>query len=68
MKKAVLILFLFLAPTLLQAQIEIGELKVASMENLFNPENKAIWDEIGAFTVINQTYFIPNFPYLIFRI
>ena len=62
MKKTILILLVLLTPTILKAQIEIGELTISSMEDFFNPENETYWDEIGAFAVLNQPDFIANFP------
>ena len=60
-----LFVFIFLAPTILKAQIEIAEFKIQSFEAFFNPENQSYWDEIGAFAVNAQQTFIPNFPSLI---
>ncbi len=63
-KKLLLALVLF-APLNAQAQTEIGDLKIKSFEEFFNPENTTLWDEIGAFGYTKSTYWRFNFPSMI---
>ena len=57
------LLFLFLVlPSVSFAQIQIGDIEVKSMEELFNKENTSLWNAFGGFNKSDSEVWIGSIP------
>jgi hypothetical protein len=65
MLKYFFLLFIMIFPSISFAQIQLGDIKVESMSELFNKENNALWNAYGAFCKTDSEVWIPSLPSMI---
>ena len=65
MLKYFFLFFILIFPSFSFAQIQLGDIKVESMSELFNKENNALWNAYGAFSKTDSEVWIPSLPSMI---
>ena len=66
--RTIFLLFFFVLPLSLQAQIQIGDIEVESLEELFNKENRSFWGEFGVFNKADSEFWIADMPSMLMNV
>lgn len=66
MKKLALAAFLFSLPIASFGQVTIGDLKVESLQSLFDRNNDRLWDDFGGFKMDSSEIWISGLPSMLF--
>jgi hypothetical protein len=66
MKKLVLATFLVSLPIVSFGQVTIGDLKVESLQSLFDQNNDRLWDDFGGFKMDSSEIWITGLPSMLF--
>lgn len=67
-RRIISLLFFFVLPLSLQARIQIGDIEVESLDELFNKENSSFWGEFGVFKKADSEFWIADMPSMLMNV
>lgn len=62
MYRIILVVVLLISPTVSFAQIQIGDIEVESLDELFNKESNSLWNEFGVFNKADSETWVADMP------
>lgn len=62
MLKSIILLIILFSPTLLSAQLQLGDVEIESLSELFNKENETLWNSLGTFNKNDSKVWISDIP------
>tara|TARA_R110002124_G_scaffold44656_3_gene135900 strand:+ start:50 stop:487 length:438 start_codon:yes stop_codon:yes gene_type:complete len=68
MCRVILLSFLLIIPNASIAQIQIGDIEVGSLKELFNKQNDTLWNEFGVFHKADSDIWINDMPSMLMSV
>ncbi len=68
MYRLIILSVLLISPTVSVAQIQIGDIEVESLDELFNKESNPVWNEFGVFSKADSEIWIVGMPSMLMNV